>query len=506
GLFAQTNPEATGNAGTLTVETQRLTVRDGAQISVSTQSPGNGGIMLINASESVEILDGVFREDGSRVTSGLFSSVGRLNDPDINPQATGEGGDIILETQRLLVRNSQLTASTFAIGDGGTLTLNVGELVIQDGGEVGVGSFGEGQGGELNVNAAESITIFGTGLGFTLSGETELRPVNSRLFAQSESSGNAGNIQVTTGDLIIRDQGEITTSSLDSGNAGNLNITARSLSMSNTGQISSSSEGSGSAGNLNITIRDDIHLDRASITANTVAGEGNIRLRSPDLRLRNHSNITTNATGVAPGGNIEIDTRQLVALENSDISANAEQAEGGRVTINADAVFGIRFRQQPSDASDITATSQLGAEFSGTVQLNSEIDTSQGLIELSRDIIDPAALIAQTLCQQGEDSELIITGRGGLPPNPTQGTRQRGVSLSLTEPIQPDSKTQSHSNRQRPRNRNLDQNVQPLSSDEIVPARGWIRTEKGEIILVSYDPTRTQPQRQLDNSRDCSNP
>ncbi|KAB8335556.1 hypothetical protein SD80_004425 [Scytonema tolypothrichoides VB-61278] len=30
---------------------------------------------------------------------------------------------------------------------------------------------------------------------------------------------------------------------------------------------------------------------------------------------------------------------------------------------------------------------------------------------------------------------------------------------------------------------------------EIIPARGWIYNEKGEVLLVGYDPTKTGPQR-----------
>jgi large exoprotein involved in heme utilization and adhesion len=52
------------------------------------------------------------------------------------------------------------------------------------------------------------------------------------------------------------------------------------------------------------------------------------------LVLRRGGNITTNAQGSnIPGGNITIDTDNLVAVpkENSDISANSEESFGGRV-------------------------------------------------------------------------------------------------------------------------------------------------------------------------------
>jgi len=56
--------------------------------------------------------------------------------------------------------------------------------------------------------------------------------------------------------------------------------------------------------------------------------------------------IITNATGTATGGNITIDTGVIAALSDSDISANAQEARGGRVRIDAQGIFGTEFRNQ----------------------------------------------------------------------------------------------------------------------------------------------------------------
>jgi large exoprotein involved in heme utilization and adhesion len=166
--------------------------------------------------------------------------------------------------------------------------------------------------------------------------------------------------------------------------------------------------------------------------------------------------------------------------------------------INADAVFGTQFRTQQTSASDITATSELGAEFSGTVELNNEIDPAQGLIDLPQSVVDPAALIAQDVCIQGADSEFVITGRGGLPPSPQEIVRSEEPLVSLIE-LPPELESRrNHSSSQKSRvQRNISPNLnQPVSSLDIVPARGWIRNEKGEVILVGYDPTKTGVIRQ----------
>ena len=246
--------DATGNAGTLIIDTKQLILSDGAQISTGTQSSGNGGVMLINASELVEVRGGVFRDDGSRVTSGIFSAVGRQGDL---TDLTGKGGDITINTSKLIVDEAQVTASSFADGEGGKLTLDVENLVIKNGGQVGVGAFDEGNAGIMLINASESIEIFGSGFGFSPFGDTDV-PINrSSLFARSEGAGDAGSFTVNTGELMVRDGGEVTTSGLASGLAGDLLINGNS-----------------------------IFLDNGSITATSISSAGGKKIEERLWRLR----------------------------------------------------------------------------------------------------------------------------------------------------------------------------------------------------------------------------
>jgi large exoprotein involved in heme utilization and adhesion len=355
--------------------------------------------MIINASESVEILDGVFREDGSRVTSGFFSSVGLANDREINENATGEGGDITVNTGRLVVRNAQLTATTFAQGEGGSLIIDVEELSIQDGGQVGVGSIGEGvsgNGGELKVTASQLIEIFGTGLDFTLPGETELRPVNSRLFAQSEGTGDAGNIEVdlnSTGEMTVRDRAT----------------------------ISVNAEGTGTAGDIIIEEANHITLDQGEITATSFSGNGgNIDLTIRDrLSLSNNSTISTTAgerQNAGDGGNVTINTSFLVARDNSDITANAFKGDGGNITLIAEGILGITPREEITPLSDITASSQFGQE--GVIEIETpETDPASTLTTLPEEEVNVEFARA---CARSPEQSLAFynLGRGGLPPTP----------------------------------------------------------------------------------------
>jgi large exoprotein involved in heme utilization and adhesion len=291
-----------------------------------------------------------------------------------------------------LLAQTKKAGFTTATGNGGDLIINTRRLVVQGGASISVASVGgsAGQAGKLNINASDSVTVTGTGI------DRKGQVVPSTLLAASEGSGSAGDLAINTGTLTVRDGAEVSVSNTGSGNAGNLEITASNLLLDNKGKF----------------------------TAETRAGQGNININTSDLILRRGSQITTNATGSnITGGNITIDTDNLVAVskENSDISANSEESFGGRVIVNASGIFGTQFRERPTELSDITASSELGVQFNGVVQLNTpDIDPNRGLAALPTNVIDPSQLIANSCLGRSNrrEGKFIITGNGGLPVMP----------------------------------------------------------------------------------------
>ncbi|TFI51904.1 S-layer family protein [Mastigocladus laminosus UU774] len=362
-----------GNAGTVKISTKNLILRDGGQISTSTLGAGNGGTVVVDASESVKATGLIliprtrFDGNGQRVTdninfpSGLLAET-RNSQPLFTPP-TGKGGDLIINTQRLVVK------------DGASIS-----VAALDG--------SRGQAGRLDINASKSVTVTGSAIG--ANGQV----VPSILLARSEGPGSAGDLRINTGKLTVQNGAEINANSLGLGRGGNLNITVEDLLLDNQGKL----------------------------TATTTGGQGNINLDSGTLILRRGSAISTNATGSnVTGGNINIDTDSLVAIpqENSDISANSRDFRGGNVTINTQAVFGTQFRPQPTSLSDITATGA-NSQLNGNVQINIEsVDPSSGLVELPKIPIDATKQIAQS-CPIDTENRFVVTERGGLPFLPNE--------------------------------------------------------------------------------------
>lgn len=93
GILTSVYPGATGDGGNLTLETRRLILRDGAKISTATLGWGSAGTLRVTASDLVE-LSGK-SAPGRFGRGGLFTAVA--------PGVTGAGGNLILNTRRLII-------------------------------------------------------------------------------------------------------------------------------------------------------------------------------------------------------------------------------------------------------------------------------------------------------------------------------------------------------------------------------------------------------------------
>lgn len=466
GVLAQVRTGATGRGGNLIIETAKLALRE-AQISTDIRGNGNGGSLTIKASQNIEALN-------SRINATIRPSADAIG-------SNAKGGNVSIETTKLSLQKSQISADVQGKGNGGSITVKASESIEASGFTLGpsglvisVGRSGAGRTGNLLVETAKLSLRDGAAIS-----------------TSTDGMGDAGSIVVSASEGV-----EIIGRSLDGtrpsaivarvegsaqGQGGSLTIQTDRLVVDRGASISVSDEaGVKGAGNVSINAN-SILLDRSSrINATTRAGvQGNIDLQTSNLQLRRSSTIQANAAGVATGGNIRIDTKTLAALENSDITANAQQAAGGRVTINAQGIFGTDFRSTLTPQSDITASSDLGADFNGVVQLNIlEVDSSKGINRVPVETVDSSKLIGQRCQADVTQSKFTITGRGGLPPSPNEAiaTSSNYEIIGTNAPIS--SSTQVD-------------NPQPPQQTEIVEASSWAIAPNGEVTLIADQPVTT---------------
>jgi large exoprotein involved in heme utilization and adhesion len=464
-----------------------------------------------------------------------------------------KGGNISIYADELVelagekFLNGSIIARTLNSGDAGNVFLSTGKLTILNGSNIISSSdLGTGNAGNVKVNASE-IKLIGVNQEFFLP---------SSIASPTLTEGNAGSVEINTSRLILRDGGQVSTSTVNTGNAGNVIINADEfvdvggtvlgsinptqvissanivdentqklfgfpavpsgasgsviintprLIITDTAQVTVRNDGTGSAGNLQINAN-SIFLDsKGGITASTVSGEGgNITLKVGDIiQLRNESLISSTAGGTGNGGNIDINSQLFIALpptgaNGSDIIANAERGNGGNITIKAEGIFGIAERPaiEGNRSNDIDASSEFGA--SGQIQINNTIDPNQGITQLPEKVVDPNALVAQNPCKRGSRSQFSQTGRGGLPPSPNEDLSSEATEVGLVEPAP------SRVNEERTKIDSAD--TIPAIEHPIVPAQGWIFNEKGEVVLTTYNPAVTEPQRLKENPAGCPTP
>jgi large exoprotein involved in heme utilization and adhesion len=282
-----------------------------------------------------------------------------------------------------------------AIGDSGGIDLTTTNLSLTRGASVDTTTFGSGNAGAITIKASGTISADGEG---TILANVETK-ASSGIFstAGDTGEGNAAGININTNNLSLTKGAEISVESSGQGNAGNLFIQANSLALENG----------------------------ASLLASTPIGTGgNITLQIADnLTLRDNSTISAQATEDANGGNIDINADFVIAFpnQNNDIIASAEQGNGGNIDISTRAIFGIEERSSIpiNNTNDLDASSEFGLD--GTIAINQlDINPAETLEELPTSVIDVTRSIAQSLCQQLKGSEFIVTGTGGIAPNPSQ--------------------------------------------------------------------------------------
>ncbi|MEH2184025.1 two-partner secretion domain-containing protein [Nostoc sp.] len=561
-----TQTKNVGNAGDLTIITGQLIVGNGAQISTGSFGQGKSGEMKVNAADSVELIgadSGLFTETSGAGNAGnLRIDTKRLGVRDGAQVSTGtlgkgQGGNLfviardLVELQRTGISSingqevpSLLTTQTKNVGDAGELTIITGQLIVGNGAQISTISFGQGKGGEIRVNASDVVNIFGVAIEKTASG----------LFSRTYQGGLGGNIIIDTNAFRVADNGVVDARTFGEGKAGNITVNVKTLEAVNGGQILANafkdssgfagditvnatdrvtisgsapfkrlvrgrdqslledesvnsglfvrSQGSGSAGNLQVQ-SPLISLDKeGQITAETASGNGgNITLQDLDFLLLLSGNNQISATAGTnqqggDGGNITINAPDgFIAAksnENNDITANAYSGKGGTVTINISGIFGIQPRSNPTSLSDITASSQFGVN--GTVEINTpDVDPNSGLVNLPTVPVDTRVAQGCTAGSAVAKSSFTITGRGGLPPNPGEALSTDAVQVDLVT-LKPEVN--------KPSSTAVSTNPINPTPDRIVEATGWVIAANGDVILTSSAPTVT-PHSSWQRTADC---
>jgi large exoprotein involved in heme utilization and adhesion len=394
------------------------------------------------------------------------------------------GGDIVMDGGGAIAQGGRIELG--AIAGSGTVELNVDgndlSLSFPDGADRADISLGNGALVSVNGEGGGDIQVEGRRI--TLSGGSQIRTVTL-------GAEKGGTLVVTASDAVEvigrsadgqRPSG-LSASSSGSGDAGELTIDTGRLLVRDGTLISSRSFREGTAGDINITARDTLQVNNGTIRTNSTQSPGGaITINAGDIRLFGDSDIISNvASGADNGGNIDLEAGSILAFDDSDILAFARDGRGGDITFNTSAFFGENYRPAPlgtdpdtldgNNRVDINAT---GTVASGTIALPDTTFIQNSLTELPDNQIDTDSLLANSCIvrrNQPTRGSFTITGTGGLPQRPGDAQMSSFPTVDIETLPSYDTPTTTNPNRSWQK------------GDPIVEPQGVYRLPNGNLVM-----------------------
>ena len=219
--------DATGQGGTINIETSFLSLQNGAQVTSSTSGEGEAGAIVlqgesltINFQEEAEISAATSGPgEGGRVLVRVPNDITLTGDGSLSTRSTGSGpsGDINLQTNGRLSVEDGATVEVSAIGTGDSGMLDViAETVVLDNGQL-LASVEAGEGGNIDLDIEDALVLRG----------------DSSISAEAFNDANGGNVDITAPFIIALfaegpDGNDIEASAVD-GDGGRITIQANTL-------------------------------------------------------------------------------------------------------------------------------------------------------------------------------------------------------------------------------------------------------------------------------------
>ena len=331
-----TRLERESKGGTVNITTGSLDVTNGGLVDTISFGRGDAGSIVISASGRVRL-------DGTPITGAAPSSVASS----IEADAVGDGGTVEISAADLEITNgAQIDASVFGKGDAGDILLNISETIQVRGGDLITG--------EVPSSIGSAVVLDGVGNGGDVDiSATELYVIDeSQITAANTAEGDAGRIVLRIEDLIrVEDGGDIVTRA-QSGTGGEINIESGGVVLRDNGDIRTfvnAKEGTG--GSVSVDANYIVALDDSDILAFSVDGRGgNVDLTQTTLFSQRLNPIAETIAG-------DISEDALLALDgNNRVDVNASGGiESGQILINDASFIENELSELPDSVVDTEA-------------------------------------------------------------------------------------------------------------------------------------------------------
>jgi filamentous hemagglutinin family protein len=186
-----------GNAGNITIQTQRAILKDGGFINAGTNSSGQGGNITITATEKISLANTVMNSTISTAASS---------------KSSGNAGNINLTTPQLILENGgEITSFSRGTGNAGSLNLNINNLSLKGKSSIATRADQAG-GGDITLQVRNRL----------------MATDDSWITAEAKGTrvqDKGGNLTITHPNWLILSKSQLVASA-DRGHGGNIEIAA----------------------------------------------------------------------------------------------------------------------------------------------------------------------------------------------------------------------------------------------------------------------------------------
>lgn len=368
---AMISGSANGDGGDITVRARIINLFEGGEISNGAFGTASAGDIVVDADE------GIFIRGRPAVFTGIFSNTFNVGDAgnisittpmleltdggSVQASAfvnsTGDGGSIILDVGDIIIDsgNSFISARTFSsgdggdividadsismvgdpdafdgifagtdgTGDGGSILIDTGSLEILDGAFIQASTFGDGNAGSLTINSTGSIVL-----------DAQV-DTTTGIFNSTFGAGQAGSIVIDAADLAVTGLATIQAATAGSGNAGTIDISAVSLNVADGGLITTLTDSSGSGGTIRVAA-DGVFISSdgaVSATTSVEGAGGDIMIEGRIVDISDGGTVSASATGTGNAGTVIVTAVEDLTVTDAAIETSAENSAGGNIDI-----------------------------------------------------------------------------------------------------------------------------------------------------------------------------
>ncbi|HOE42517.1 MAG TPA: hypothetical protein PLB25_12925, partial [Rhodoferax sp.] len=311
GIFSAASFDSSGNGGTINVRVAGdAQILQSARVGSATYGKGRGGDVLFTANNL--LIDALGSPYGAGISSGA------------NETSSGDGGSVTVDVvgHLQLIDAGQISATTWAAGNAGSVSVTAGKLTI-DGkdrvGTAGIDSSSLSIAGntKLGNTGQVTVTVAGDALlthgGVIQSSSQANFPTASDTTSQTVagSSSPVGDIKlVIGGDLKVEEKAGISTSTVGTSNSGNIEIqVGGNMTVGVDVLIASATFGTGNGGNIGIQVGGNMTVVEGLVASSThgTGNGGSVGIQvAGNMTVDDGGIVTSGAYGTGNGGTVGI--------------------------------------------------------------------------------------------------------------------------------------------------------------------------------------------------------